>query len=330
MPEIAKSAVSTNRCQSLLLALAAHLSWGTYPVISKLLMQHVPTFLLVACGYVLALLLITPWRPIRQWQGLFTGKTAWLLMLASSIRMITNMLALKYTRVAYVQLIYLLTPYLVALLGHKFFKERVPHYTILALGISTLGSLLVIGGNGESVNLSNFLSNLTPQLSSEEFRGVMLAIFSTFFLAFYMLLTRYSQIEAEHQVDEFAVFIQQAVALMVTSFILVIMSSELAIVNLGEILKLPVIGLFIVFVGLNLVSGNFLQIAGLKRLGTPLFTSLIGIRLIVALALAALTLQEYVNGIQLCGAGIVIIAVTGYMLLQAQELPAVSRIAPPE
>jgi drug/metabolite transporter (DMT)-like permease len=158
----------------------------------------------------------------------------------------------------------------------------------------------------------------------------MLAIFSTFFLAFYMLLTRYSQIEAEHQVDEFAVFIQQAVALMVTSFILVIMSSELTIVNLGEILKLPVIGLFIVFVGLNLVSGNFLQIAGLKRLGTPLFTSLIGIRLIVALALAALTLQEYINGIQLCGAGIVIIAVTGYMLLQAQELPAVSRIAPPE
>jgi drug/metabolite transporter (DMT)-like permease len=318
---------SSTTVATLLLAVAAHLSWGTYPVISKLLMQHVPTFLLVAGGYVLALLLIMPWRPLWQWQGLFTGSTAWLLMITSSIRMVTNMLALKYTRVAYVQLIYLLTPYVVALMGSKFFKERVPPYTILALLISTLGSLLVIlGGNGWSTNWKN----LTPHLTPGEFGGVILSIISTFFLAFYMLLTRYSQTQATHQADEFTVFIQQAVALMVTGFVLAIVTRELNLVNLNEILNLPVIGLFIIFVGLNLVSGNFLQIAGLRRLGTPLFTSLIGVRLIVALALAALMLREYVNVIQLSGAGIVIVAVTGYMLLQTPALPAVSRIVPPE
>ena len=72
--------------------------------------------------------------------------------------------------------------------------------------------------------------------------------------------------------------------------------------------------LFGVFIVVNLFGGNLLQIGTLARIPTPVFSALIGIRLVAALALGAILLGEQLHSIwQAFGAGLVLVGVTWYV-----------------
>ncbi|MFY9224086.1 MAG: DMT family transporter, partial [Blastocatellia bacterium] len=128
----------------LFLGLSAHLIWGSYPVIAKKLLLVLPPFALVAVGYTGVLLLMSPVLVKHSWTQSLKNRSAWLLMFVGAVRMVTNILSIQATRASYVQLINLLTPFVVAIVGRAFFREAIPPYTFSALTVSSLGSILVI------------------------------------------------------------------------------------------------------------------------------------------------------------------------------------------
>jgi drug/metabolite transporter (DMT)-like permease len=290
------------------LAIVCHLSWGAYPAITKKLLMLLPPFSLITVGYALVLLLMFPKVVKYPWSKSLSNRSAWLLMIVGAGRMITNILSIKATHVAYVQLVNLLTPFLVALVGRAFFREPIPPYTFSALTISTIGSILVIL---QGPSLAIFQNDW--QISDTI--GVIITFISAIFLAFFMLMTRYEQ--ATRQIDSMVVFAQQCVVLMVTALIASICLRE----DWHKWLKMSqeMWIFFACFLVINLIAGNLLQIHILGKLGAALFTSLMGARLVAALTLSAIILSEPLKSWwQVFGALIVIITVMVYMLIQTR------------
>jgi drug/metabolite transporter (DMT)-like permease len=292
----------------LFLGLSAHLIWGSYPVIAKKLLLVLPPFALVAVGYTGVLLLMSPVLVKHSWTQSLKNRSAWLLMFVGAVRMVTNILSIQATRASYVQLINLLTPFVVAIVGRAFFREAIPPYTFSALTISSLGSVLVILREPS-------LSIFQGEWRLNDTIGISLAMFSNIFLAFYVLLTRYEQ--TSHKISSVVLFAQQSVVLMLTGFVASFFLQE----DWYSWLRMSweMWGLFIALLVINLIAGNLIQINSLSLLGAALFTSLMGARLVAALVLSAILLSEPLkSGWQALGAFLVIGAVMVYMLLQTE------------
>lgn len=287
------------------LALLAHIIWGSYPVISKRLLQTVPPFSLIAVGYGVAILLCAPWvwatlRSVPRWKA-----ATWVLLAAVAARSATNIMSIRYTLAIYVQLINLLTPFAVVLMGRALFAERVPPKTAPALALSTAGSALMLLGGGTAA----------WRLGGDDLLGIGLALASTLSLALYMLLTRRVQSGGDSQ---WTVMTQQMIALE----LMALPASLLAGEQWGTWADLAPLGwvLAAIFVLVNVLGGNAVQIFALRHVSTSLFSSLIGVRLVSALVLAALLLGERLQTIwQLAGALIVVVTVTWYVRVQARE-----------
>lgn len=290
-------------------ALASHLCWGTYPVISKLLLKVIPPFTLVCFGYVVVILVMSPILIRDSWRASLAAKSAWLLMLFGALRMVTNILSIHATRATYVQLINLSSPFAVTLLGRIFFREKIPRYTFPALTVSTIGSFLIITGGPWLV--------LPQEWKPTDSLGILLALCSNIFLALYVLYTRYEQ--ATRGISAMVLFAQQCVVLVITSIIGGIGRGE-KMLDVWSGLPIFLWVLFFIFVSCNLLMGNLLQISSLKKLGAALFSSFIGARLVAALVLGTLLLGEKLSsGWQVLGAAMVITAVTTYVSLQAKS-----------
>ncbi len=282
------------------LGLLAHFIWGTYPVITKRLLLDVPPLLLLGVGYALALLIGMLLWPRAFHSRPWHQRSWWLLLIVVMARAATNILAVRFTLAIYAQLIYLSTPFAVALLGKALFSEDVPPRTYPALLICTLGSLLMLGGGNSS----------TLRWTHNDWVGVSLAAVSTICLALYMLLTRFRQ-KSDGEASQH-VFVHQAAALAVFGAAGALVGGE-HMPALGQ-LSLSTWGLFAVFVGVNLLGGNLVQIAALARIPTARFSSLIGIRLVAALLLGALLLGEELHSwAQIVGAALVLGGVTWYV-----------------
>lgn len=294
---------------ALILGISAHLSWGCYPVIAKKLLLTLPPFALVSSGYVIVLLFMLPIIRKYSWKESLSGNNAWLLMLVGAIRMITNILSIQFTRAAYVQLINLLTPFVVALIGRAFFREAIPPYTFPALIITSLGSVLVIIREPS-------LAIFQDEWQIRDTIGISLAMFSNIFLAFYVLLTRYEQ--SAKGINAIVLFSQQCVVLMITGIIASICLREDW--SSWLVISKEMWLLFACFILVNLIAGNLLQINSLNNLGATLFTSLMGARLVAALTLSALLLNEPLRSWwQVLGATLVFISIMAYMLLQTNS-----------
>jgi len=293
---------------ALVLGVTAHLFWGAYPVIAKKLLLILPPFALVAVGYAGVLLIMSPVVLKHSWRNSLSNYSAWLLLLVGAVRMVTNILSIQATRAAYVQLINLLTPFVVALMGRAFFREAIPAYTFSALAVSTIGSILVIFREPS-------LAIFQGEWQMKDTIGISLAMFSNIFLAFYVLLTRHEQ--AARGVNTIVLFSQQCVVLMLTGIIASIFLKE----DWHSWLVMPkeMWVIFACLIVVNLIAANLLQIHSLSVLGAALFTSLMGSRLVAALVLSALLLNEPLKSWwQALGAAIVILAVMVYMLLQTK------------
>ncbi len=169
----------------LFMALAAQMGWGAYPVTLRYMqtVAGVPSMALLAAANFIVLIVASLlfWRRIDR--GIFRLPIVWLFALMVVVRGVSNLLATRYTLAIYAQLIYLMTPFLVAILSRVFLHEKLPRYLFRALAISLVGVLLVLSGSLSEVGMETAVTR-------NDLLGISLALASTLSLALYMILTR--------------------------------------------------------------------------------------------------------------------------------------------
>lgn len=290
----------------MLVALIAHTGWGAYPVLARYLqtVSNLPSMALLGFGNLIAVALFAPfvWRRV-DWRFL-RSPVIWGFALVVVLRAITNLLAARFTLAIYVQLITLMTPLLVALLSAGLFRERLPAFTLPAIGLSAFGAVLMMSGDLDV--------NTGAALSSTDWLGIGMALTSALCLAFYMILVPRT---VKSAVPGETVLLVQLVALTITTGLISVIIGE----DWGRFAAIGTIDwvVFFVFVVFVLLGANLGQIASLRHLGAPLVSSTMAWRLIATLALAALLLGERLNSLwQALGAVIVLATITAYLWRQ--------------
>ncbi|MCA9970514.1 MAG: DMT family transporter [Anaerolineales bacterium] len=297
--------------QWLALALASQLGWGAYPALLRYLqtVSNLPGLSLLAAGNLLVLLLGIALILPRVDRRIFRQPILWLFGVLVILRGVTNLLATRFTLAVYAQLIYLLTPFIVALLSRLVLRERLPRHTLPALLLSLTGVFLMM-------RESLLATAVSPTPTRNDPLGISLALASSGFLALYMLVTRRT---ARRQAP--------GEALLLVHLLSLFAFSALASLLLGEdwqrwrALEATDWLVFAAFSLGVLLSANLGQIRTIQQLGAPLVSSLMPIRLVSALLVAGLLLGERLTSVgQLLGAGIVIVTLTWYLRQQGQRM----------
>lgn len=293
----------------ILVALAAYTGWGAYPVLVRYLqtVSLLPSMSLLAVGSMVALvgsLLLL--RPHIDWR-IFRSRLLWAFVVVLIARAITNLLSAKFTLAIYVQLINLMTPFLVVMLSATLLKDRIPPYTGRAILIASIGALLMISGDISETGLS-------VSLTSSDWLGMGLALFSSFTLAIYLILVRRT---VYHNITGDSVLVVQLAAIVAVSLPLSFLLGE----DWGRWQEMQPND-WLVFAAFSLgvlLGSNLGQIGALRQLGAPLVSSLLGWRLVVALVAAAFLLDERLTSPwQLLGALIVVLTISWYLWKQRQ------------
>jgi drug/metabolite transporter (DMT)-like permease len=286
------------------LALVSQLGWGAYPVLLRYLqtVSHIPSLSLLAVGNFLVLIVVLAvrWRQI-EWH-IFRQPLLWLFGGLVILRGVTNLLATRFTLAIYAQLIYLLTPFIVALLSRLVLREQLPRHTFKALTFCLLGAVLMMG---------NDLGNLVGQtaVSRNDWLGISLALASSFFLALYMLVTRRT-IHYNASGDSL-LFIHLTSLFLFSGIASIVIGEEWQQWGNLQFIDWSVFGLFALGV---LLGANLLQLRAIQQLGAPLVSSMMSTRLISALLLAGFLLNERLSSAwQLLGVGLVFITLTWYL-----------------
>lgn len=290
------------------LALTAQLGWGAYPALLRYLqtVSYLPSLSLLAAGNGLVLLLVLAfrWRHI-EW-SIFRLPLLWLFGGLVVLRGITNLLATRYTLAIYAQLIYLMTPFIVALLSRLVLHEQLPRHTFKALTLCLAGAVLLLSGNLEAA-----VSQATVPgfVSRNDWLGISLALASSFFLALYMLVTRRT---TQHQASGESLLLMHITALTLFSSITsVLLQEDWQKWSQLQVKDWIVFGLFAIGV---LLGANLGQIRSIQQLGAPLVSSMMASRLVSALLVGSILLNEQLSsGWQLLGAAIVFVTLTWYL-----------------
>lgn len=285
-------------------ALISQMGWGAYPVFLRYLqtVSNLPGLSMLGMGNLLVLLLVLAvrWRQI-EWH-IFRLPLLWLFGGLVVLRGVTNLLATRYTLAIYAQLIYLMTPFIVALLSRLVWHEHLPRHTFKAVTLCLLGAILMMLGNlGEALGETAVFRN--------DWVGIAFAVSSALFLALYMIVTRRS---VRHKATGQSLHLIHLTALGVFTTVGSLTLGE-EWVRWGQLQMSDwlVFGLFALGV---LLGANLLQIRAIQQLGAPLVSSLMASRLISALLFANLLLGEQLaSGWQLLGAGIVLTTLTWYL-----------------
>lgn len=285
-------------------ALLAHTLWGAHPVLSRYLqtVSGLPSMSLLFIAYVVPLILIVTLYRRKLRFTLFASPVLWAFALIVAVRAITNMLAARYTLSIYVQLVTQATPFLVVLLGRTLFAERIPRYTGWAIALCLGGALLMMGGNIGQVESADL---------RQDWLGIALAFASALSLAFYMLVARRTASVQGDVAIEVVIVVQTASAMVVA-----LVASWLGGEEWGRWLMLRPVD-WVAFAGLSLgvfLTANVAQLAALRHLGAPLVSSIMAWRLVSALVLGALVLDERLQSVwQVFGAAVVLVTITWYL-----------------
>ena len=291
----------------LFMALAAQMGWGAYPVMLRYMqtVSGIPSMALLAAANFIVLIVAGSlfWRRIDK--GIFRLPIVWLFGLMVVIRGVSNLLATRYTLATYAQLIYLMTPFLVAILSRVFLHEKLPRYLFRALSISLVGVLLVMSGSLSDMGMETAVTR-------NDLLGISLAVASSLSLALYMILTR--RISNPKASGE-GLLIVHLISLFSFAFLASLLFGEdwHSWSTLG-----PMDWLVFGFICFGILLGaNLGQIRSIQRLGAPLVSSMMAIRLVSALIFAALLLNERLtSGWQVLGAAIVLVTITWFLRRQ--------------
>ncbi len=287
----------------LFLALVAHTGWGAYPVLARYLQTEagLPSMSLMAVSMTgTAAVLALTVRP--RWRMLLRQRLLPAFLLAVMVRAVTNLLAARFTHAIYVQLITLMTPWVVALLSALVFHEQAPRYTGRTALVGTVGAGLILSAAIER-------HGVPQHLTASDVLGLTLAGISVFSLAWYMLLVRRSR-SAQWRGDE--VFFLQALVVMTVGWGATWLLQEdwtpWTQMDLRDWL------VFAAFAGFVLYGANRLQIAALQRLGARAVSALLPWRMVVVLVLGFGLLGEQLSSLrQVIGVLLVIGALVGYL-----------------
>lgn len=291
--------------QWLTIALLSQLGWGVYPIFLRYLqtVSHIPSLSLLAAGncVVLILVLATRWRQI-EWH-IFRLPLLWLFGGLVVLRGVTNLLATRYTLAIFAQLIYLMTPFIVALLSRVVLREQLPRHTFKALSLCLLGALLMMSGNLESA------AQAAGSATRNDLLGISLALASSFFLALYMLITRRT---AKHHASGESLLIVHITTLTLFAGLSSLLLQE-DWQRWGQLQTTDwlVFGLFALGI---LLGANLVQLRSIQQLGAPLVSSMMASRLVSALIAGTILLNERLSSAwQLLGAGLVFVTLTWYL-----------------
>jgi drug/metabolite transporter (DMT)-like permease len=241
--------------------------------------------------------------PRHSWRTYATS-VLWVFGAVTVLRSITNILSQRYTLAIYVQLIGLLTPFLVVLLNRVVLKERAPRFTLPALLLIMLGALLMMSDiDAAGVKFS---------LTQTDWIGIALALASSLFLALYMILVRRA---AHTAASGSAVLAFQTVLIQLSAFGLSLLWGE----EWGRWLTISALdwGVFVAYSLFVVVVANGLQIAAIRHLGAPMVSSLMRWRLVATLSLRMLLLGERLTSFwQGAGMFLVLGTITWYLSRQ--------------
>ena len=311
----AKAASSTSRSITtfIWLGVLAQMIWGAYPVTAKRAMMEVPKFSLLffaTFATMLAGLVLIHYTEERPWRQVFSlmfrTKALWGLAFFVIARSVSNLLAVSMTRATWVQLIYLMTPFMVAILGSLFFGTRTPRYTYRALLISTLGAAMVL-----IEDWSDILAGFTPK----DGWGLLIATFSMTSLATYFLMIRRNR---QGNIGRGMILFQQSLVMTSTYLVLTLVTGE----DWGRWATASPQGWLaaIAIITIIQIGGNTSQITAIGGASPALITSLMPLRLISALILGWLILGEQLHTVwQWSGALIVLVTVSVYLWLQSRD-----------
>jgi drug/metabolite transporter (DMT)-like permease len=294
------------------ISLAAHTAWGAYPVLARYLqtVSRLPSMTILVAGSAVALAALLAGSraglirlPLeRRW---FRSRLIWFFVLVIATRAITNLLAARFTLAIYVQLVTLMTPFLVVLLSATLLRDRIPPYTGRAITLALIGALLMMSGD-----ISD--TGQVLALTAGDALGISLALISSLTLALYMLLIRRS---LRHRIPGETMLLVQLLSVFAVSLLLSLLLGD----DWGRWGQLQA-GDWLIFFTFALgvfLGGNLGQIAGLRHLAAPMVSSLLAWRLVSALVVAALLLGERLTSIwQIAGALTVFVTITWYLWQQ--------------
>lgn len=264
-----------------------------------------PSLALIAASDIVAFSIMSwqvlPKIPRKFWRS----KTLWLMVSVVLIRTILQTFALRYTKAYIVQLINLLAPFLVVILNQFFIRAPLPRFTIFAITFTIIGGILMVLGG-----LVN--EPMQALLSSDDLIGILLAVLGTLGIAAYMTLVKRSRkIGLPFRI----VYISQILSMTVVMSVLSI--------GLGEDWTLfltidwrTILAFLSIAIGVE-IGCKLGNIAVLRKLGAPLVSSMLALRLVAALFLGWFVLGERLDsGLQWVGALIVVSTITWYLANQ--------------
>ena len=287
--------------------LLAQTGWGAYPVLARYLqtVSRLPSMSIIALGSLLALAVVGVFLfPRMEWKA-FRSKRLLFFGLVVVGRGITNFLAARYTLAIYVQLITLSTPFQVALLSTAVLHEKLPRYTGRAVAISLFGAVLSIGGGLIGMDT-------LPGSVRTDWLGISLALGSSLLLAIYMIAVRGT---ARYQIKGETLLLAQLFALGVTSGILsLLLGEDWSQWDANQTLDWLIFALL----SLGILAGaNIAQIGSIRHLGAAMVSSTMAWRLVSALFLAALMLDERLTSFfQFLGVVLVLTTISWYLWQQ--------------
>ena len=291
----------------LLLGLFAHTGWGAYPVLSRYLqtVSQLPSLSLLAAGNLVVLLAVATAVLPRLDKSYFKLPLLWGFGAIVVARGVTNLLAARFTLSIYVQLINQMTPFVVAVISLVLLREKLPRYTGRAITLCLGGAVLMMSGNlGQAATAT--------AVSRQDALGITLAVASTVFLAIYMILVRRTATKAI-----------PAQALLIVHLVSLFTFSATTSLILGEDLaRWTQLGVndWLVFAAFSLgvlLLSNLAQLNAIGTLGAPMMSSMMAWRLVSALVVGALLLNERLTSLwQLLGALVVLVTITWYLRQQ--------------
>ena len=254
----------------------------------------------------LAAFSIMAWRMLPKIKKQYwRSKTLWVMVAIVIFRTICLTFAVRFTKAYLVQLINLMAPFLVVYLERLINKSPIPKFTFLATCLTTMGGLMMV--------LVEFSEVSTTAISSiEDLLGILLAVLGTFGIALYMVIVK----RGENIQLPFEVFyISQIGSMMVVMFILSLLLGEdwtaFQSMDWRAVLALAFNAFVVEIVG---KVGN---ISVIRKLGAPAVSSLQAVRLVAAMFMGWLILNERLVSIwQWIGAAVVMVTVTWYVTLK--------------
>jgi drug/metabolite transporter (DMT)-like permease len=290
-------------------ALIAHIGFGANPVLSRYLqtVSHLPGLSILASGTFIIALVISGRILPRMNREMLRSKTLWLFAGIVILRAVTNVYAVRFAPAIYAQMIYQMTPFVVALLATTIFKESLPRFTGRTILLAMVGALMMLSPELSKISSQSLGADAT-------WLGIGLAMLSTVTLAIYMLLLKRT---AGSSLPGDVMWMVHTLAIGFGSLLLSFLLGE----DWSQWLSIGVSDWIVFAVMVLGIYGlaSLAQIIAIRGLGAPMVSNMLSWRLIVVLILSGLMLDEKLGSIwQVFGAILVMGTISWYLWQQTR------------